>query len=568
MSGLDPVTLAVIQNGLQQVCNEMDLTFVRAAFSPVIAEGLDRSDGIYANDTGELIAQGELGLPVFVGTMQFSTKAVIERASSVEEGDIFIVNDPYLGGTHLMDVKFVKPFFYRGRHFAWLSNTGHWPDTGGMVPGGFSAHATEVEQEGLRLPPVKLFKRGQIDNEILSIIFSNIRIADQRIGDIKAQAAALAIGERRLTVLLDRYGEDVVTEAIAELKARATQQMRAKIRGLPDGTYESTTIVDSDGVVDEPLEIRLKIVKQGSDLTFDFSGSSPPCRGPMNSVLATTKSAVYLAIKHLFPEVPINSGTFVPLNVIDPVGTFLDAHYPSPVSGCAAEVSQRIAEAVFLALARALPERAFAAPAGTSGNLAIGGRDPKTGRSFVMYIVTGGGYGGSNAGDGISNGCSTIGISKTPPIEVLEQRFPVLFEKFTLAEGTGGAGRHRGGFGVHYRVMLRRGEARASFVMDHGRVGPPGVFGGEPGLPNRIEIVQGGKRWTPLHLSKDQDVILREGDWIDVRTPGGGGFGQPSSRRPELIERDLLRGYYDPASMEERFGKATSDASAKRRAAS
>jgi N-methylhydantoinase B len=568
MSGLDPVTLAVIQNGLQQVCNEMDLTFVRAAFSPVIAEGLDRSDGIYANDTGELIAQGELGLPVFVGTMQFSTKAVIERASSVEEGDIFIVNDPYLGGTHLMDVKFVKPFFYRGRHFAWLSNTGHWPDTGGMVPGGFSAHATEVEQEGLRLPPVKLFKRGQIDNEILSIIFSNIRIADQRIGDIKAQAAALAIGERRLTVLLDRYGEDVVTEAIAELKARATQQMRAKIRGLPDGTYESTTIVDSDGVVDEPLEIRLKIVKQGSDLTFDFSGSSPPCRGPMNSVLATTKSAVYLAIKHLFPEVPINSGTFVPLNVIDPVGTFLDAHYPSPVSGCAAEVSQRIAEAVFLALARALPERAFAAPAGTSGNLAIGGRDPKTGRSFVMYIVTGGGYGGSNAGDGISNGCSTIGISKTPPIEVLEQRFPVLFEKFTLAEGTGGAGRHRGGFGVHYRVMLRRGEARASFVMDHGRVGPPGVFGGEPGLPNRIEIVQGGKRWTPLHLSKDQDVILREGDWIDVRTPGGGGFGQPSSRRPELIERDLLRGYYDPASMEERFGKATSDTSAKRRAVS
>jgi N-methylhydantoinase B len=566
MSGLDPVTLAVIQNGLQQVCNEMDLAFVRAAFSPVIAEGLDRSDGIYAKDNGELIAQGELGLPVFVGTMQFSTKAVIERSSSVEEGDIFILNDPYLGGTHLMDVKFVKPFYYRGRRFAWLSNTGHWPDTGGMVPGGFSAHATEVEQEGLRLPPVKLFKRGQIDNEILSIILSNIRIADQRIGDIKAQAAALAIGERRLTMLLDRYGEDVVTNAISELKSRATQQMRAKIRGLPDGTYESTTIVDSDGVVDEPLEIRLKIVKQGTDLTFDFSKSSPPCRGPMNSVLATTKSAVYLAIKHLFPEVPINSGTFVPLNVIDPVGTFLDARYPSPVSGCAAEVSQRIAEAVFLALARALPERAFAAPAGTSGNLAIGGQDPKTGRGFVMYIVTGGGYGGSNAQDGISNGCSTIGISKTPPIEVLEQRFPVLFEKFALAEGTGGAGRHRGGFGVNYRVALRRGEARASFVMDHGRVGPPGVFGGAPGLPNRIEIVQGGKRSTPVHLSKDQDVILREGDWIDVRTPGGGGFGQASSRRPELIERDLLRGYYDPASIEKMFGKGPPETPAKRRA--
>src|SRR3984957_8321551 len=229
MSGLDPVTLAVLQNGLQQVCNEMDLAFVRAAFSPVIAEGLDRSDGIYAAKTGELIAQGELGLPIFVGTMQFSTRAVIDRAKNVEEGDIFILNDPYMGGTHLMDVKFVKPFFYRGRLFAWLANTGHWPDTGGMVPGGFSAKATEVEQEGLRLPPVKLFKRGELDQEILSIINANIRVADQRIGDIKAQVSALKIGERRLAALLDRYGADTVEHAIELPRDGARQQMRAKI---------------------------------------------------------------------------------------------------------------------------------------------------------------------------------------------------------------------------------------------------------------------------------------------------------------------------------------------------
>jgi N-methylhydantoinase B len=554
MSALDSVSLAVIQNGLQQVCNEMDLAFVRAAFSPVIAEGLDRSDGIYACDTGELIAQGELGLPVFVGTMQFSTKAVIDRAKSIEHGDLFIVNDPYLGGTHLMDVKFVKPYFYRGKHFAWLSNTGHWPDTGGMVPGGFSAHATEVEQEGLRLPPVKLFKRGEIDEEILSIIFSNIRVADQRIGDVKAQAAALAIGERRLTTLLDRYGADVVRDAISELKGRATRQMRAKIRTLPDGVYEATTVVDSDGVVNEPLFIRLKIEKEREDLVFDFSGSSAPCRGPMNSVLATTKSAVYLAIKHIFPEVPINSGTFVPLRIVDPVGTFLDARYPSPVSGCAAEVSQRIAEAVFLALSRAAPERLFAAPAGTSGNLAIGGRDPKTGKSYVMYLVTGGGYGASQKLDGISNGCSTIGISKTPPVELLEQRFPILFEEFSLAEGSGGAGRQRGGFGVRYKISLRRGEARASFVMDHGRVGPPGVFGGAAGQPNMIEIEIEGQRSIPLHLSKGQDIVLCEGDSITVRTPGGGGFGDPSRRDREQVLRDLRRGYYDHESIRELFG--------------
>jgi N-methylhydantoinase B len=554
MSDLDPVTLAVLQNGLQQVCNEMDLAFVRAAFSPVIAEGLDRSDGIYAAKTGELIAQGELGLPIFVGTMQFSTQAVIERAKAIEDGDIFILNDPYLGGTHLMDVKFVKPFFYRGRHFTWLANTGHWPDTGGMVPGGFSAHATEVEQEGLRLPPVKLFKAGELDEEILSIVLSNIRIADQRIGDIKAQAAALAIGERRLTMLLDRYGQDLVSDAIGELKSRAAQQMRAKIRTLPDGTYQSETVVDSDGVVNEPLFIRLRIDKRDDAMVFDFSESSPPCRGPMNSVLATTKSAVYLAIKHIFPEVPINAGTFAPLQIIDPVGTFLDARYPSPVSGCAAEVSQRIAEAVFLALAPAAPELLFAAPAGTSGNLAIGGRDPKTGKGYVMYLVTGGGYGGSNEIDGMSNGCSTIGISKTPPIELLEQRFPVLFEEFALAEGTGGAGRRRGGFGVRYKITLRRGEARASFVMDHGRVGPPGIFGGAPGLPNKIEIEIDGRKSVPVHLSKDQDITLKQGDSVTVRTPGGGGFGEPATRERELLARDLRRGYYTAHEIADSFG--------------
>src|SRR6201998_638154 len=199
---LDPLTLAVIQNGLRQVASEMDLVHEKTSFSPVISEGFDRSNGIYDRATGEVVAQGELGLPIFVGVMQFTTQAVIERRRDLEPGDVILVNDPYLGGTHLMDVKMVRPFYYRGRLWCWLANTGHWPDTGGMVPGGFSANATEVEQEGLRLPPGKLYKQGVLDDEILSIILSNIRIADQRIGDIKAQAAALATGQARLAALL------------------------------------------------------------------------------------------------------------------------------------------------------------------------------------------------------------------------------------------------------------------------------------------------------------------------------------------------------------------------------
>jgi N-methylhydantoinase B len=555
VSDLDPVTLAVIQGGLVQVCNEMDLAFCRAAFSPVISEAMDRSDGIYGLD-GALIAQGDLGLPVFVGTMQFSTQAVIERVPDVRPGDVIIVNDPYLGGTHLMDVRFAKPFFYQGELFAWLANTGHWPDTGGAVPGGFSATATEVEQEGLRLPPVKLFKEGRLDQEILAIILSNIRIADQRIGDIKAQAAALSVGERRLTALLDRYGRTLVQAAIDELRARAAQQMRAKIALIPEGVWRGEALVDSDGVVDQPLRIAMTITRRADhSLHFDMSGSSPPCRGPMNSVLATTKSAIYLAIKHIFPEVPINAGTFEPLAIDDPEGTFLYARYPRPVSGCAAEVSQRIAEAVFNALVPAIPDRLFGAPAGTSGNFALGGVDPGTGRGYVLYVISGGGYGGSMQGDGLTNGCSTIGISKSQPVEVLEQRYPVLFEEYSLHEGSGGAGQFRGGFGINYRLRLLRGTARASMVMDHGRFGPKGALGGADGGVNRVRLARtDGSVYVPPHLSKDQDIQLEAGDVVAVSTPGGGGFGDPARRDPASIARDLARGYYTEAEIGRLFG--------------
>lgn len=544
---IDPITLSVIQAGLQQVCDEMDLSFSRAAFSPVIAEANDRSDGIYSATDGALIAQGAGGLPVFVGTMQYSTRVLIEMiaAGTVAQpkpDDIYIVNDPYLGGTHLMDVRFARPFFRNGKIFCWLSNTGHWPDTGGAVPGGFSASATSVEQEGLRLPPVRLFKEGVMDPEIYAIICSNIRVADQRIGDVKAQAAALIVGEERLNALLDRYGDDVVEQAIADLRTRAETQMRTLIDEIPDGTYRSTAWIDSDGVVNEPLAIRLLVNKTKGHLTFDFSDSSPPCMGPMNSVLATTLSSVYLAMRHIFPEVPISAGAFVPLEVIRPEGTFLDAKYPRPVSGCAAEVSQRIAEAVFAALVEALPHRVTAAPAGTSGNFALGGHDPDTGRDFVMYQLSGGGYGGNADHDGLTNGCSTIGISKAPPIEIMEQNFPVLYHRYAMREGSGGEGQHRGGLGLEYEVELRRGTARASFVMDHGRFGPQGALGGKDGAVNVVEVKRGSESYTPEHLSKEQDIPLKPGDRVCVKTPGGGGYGDPTQRDSALIVADKKLG--------------------------
>ena len=540
---VDAITLAVVQNGLGQIASEMDLVHQKTSFSPVISEAFDRANGIYDRHDGKIIAQGELGLPIFLGVMQETTQQVIEHKGPLDEGDVIIVNDPYFGGTHLMDVRMVKPFYYRGELWAYLSNTGHWSDTGGMVPGGFCATATEIQQEGLRLPPVHLVRRGELIQDVVDVIMSNIRVPEERLGDMRAQIGALSIGEQRLTALLDKYGERTVGAVIAEMRRRSETLMRAHIEAIPDGTYSFSTYVDSDGITDDILEVALDVRVAGSDIHFDYSRSSAPCRGPLNSVWATTMGSTLCGMKHIFADVPINSGCFAPIHVERPHGTFLFAEYPRPVCGCAAEVSQRIMEALFGALGRAIPEQTFAGPAGTSGNFGLGGFDPEAGRSYVMYIFTGGGYGGWNGGDGVSNGTSTIGISKNQPIEVLEQHFPVLFETYELREGSSGAGRWRGGLGVSYRMRLLRGEAKASFMMDHGRTGPFGMLGGEPGALNDITVSRGGRSSRPAFGSKGDGFELAEGDWVLVNTPGGGGYGPPEERADELVERDVSRGY-------------------------
>jgi len=261
-------------------------------------------------------------------------------------------------------------------------------------------------------------------------------------------------------------------------------------------------------------------------------------------------------MRHIFPDIPLNAGAFEPITIVRPAGTFLDAHYPRPVSGCAAEVSQRIAEAVFLALVQAIPDQVTAAPAGSSGNFALGGFDPGKDAAYVMYLISGGGYGGNSDHDGLSNGCSTIGISKSQPVEVLEQYYPILFRTYALRQGSGGAGKQRGGFGLHYEVELLRGEARASFVMDHGRLGPPGVEGGRDGAANVVRIHRGPHTYLPEHLSKDQDIPLGVGDRVEVMTPGGGGYGDPLARDPDLVARDVRRGYYTAEQARALFGVA------------
>jgi N-methylhydantoinase B len=540
---VDPVTLVVIKNALNAIASEMDLVHQKASFSPIISESFDRANGIYHRDTGDVIAQGETGLPTFVGVMQFTTQSVIQHRRDIAPGDVIIINDPYLGGTHLMDVKMVWPFYYRGKLWCFLTNSGHWPDIGGMVPGGFATDATEIQQEGLRLPPIKLFRGGESCQDVVDIIMSNIRVPAERIGDIKAQVGALSVGARSLTRLLDRYGAETVDQAIAELNLRSEQQMRSYIEAIPDGTYSFFSDLDGDGVENSPLRVHLDLTVEGTDLHFDLSKSSPPCRGPLNSVWAITKSAIYIAVKHVFPDVPINAGCFRPLHIKKPLGTFLHAEYPRPVSGCAAEVSQRLIEVVFGAMAQALPDKLVAAPFSCSGNFSLGGHDPLRGRDYVMINFSGGGYGASIDTDGLSNGAASISASKTMPIELIEQRYPILFEEYALREDSGGAGRRRGGLGVSYRVRVRRGDGTASFLMDHGKFAPHGLFGGQGGALNEIQIIRNGDRHRLPHVSKGSGWHLDAEDQVEVRTPGGGGYGLPEDRERELIERDLRRGY-------------------------
>lgn len=556
---IDPITLSVVHNGLLMVSSEMDLVQEKMSFSPVISEAMDRANGIYHRDDGSLIVQGQRGLPLFIGIMQATTGWVLKHQPDLADGDVVIINDPYLGGTHLMDVRLVKPFYYRGELWCYLSSCAHWADVGGGVPGGFASDTREVQAEGLRIPPVRICQGGRLNQDMLDLILANCRVPEERVGDFKAQLGALNVGARRLTALLDRYGADTVEAVIEELKARSEREMRSHIDTIPDGTYRGQAFIDSDGITEEALKIDLALTVRGSEMTVDLSGSSPPCRGPLNCPWSTTESAIYIAIKHTFPEVPVSSGGFVPITILPAEETFLHARYPRPVAGAAAEVSQRVVEAMLEALSKAVPERAYAGMHGTAGNFSLGGYDPHHDRPYIMYYFSGGGYGGSWAGDGHSNACAAISFAATQPFEIMEQHYPILVEHARLSDGSGGAGKNRGGLGVDYRVRLLRGEASASFMMDHGRIAPYALFDGKEGATTEIIVCRNGEETRPRHVSKGSHYRLKAGDWVEVHTPGGGGFGDPRQRDRDLVRRDLSRGYITPSQARNDYGLEPAD---------
>ena len=333
---IDPVTLAVVNGRLEQIADEMDATLFRSAFNPIIAEAHDASHGLYDAENGATLIQGKSGLPIFVGAMSFAVKLVINKATgknSLSPGDTYIFNDPYEGGTHLSDFKLVRPFFRQNKIFCYLASVGHWHDVGGNVPGNYNPAATESFQEGMLIPPVKLIDQGSFRQDIVDILQANSRLPGSLYGDLNGQINALDLGERRLTELLDEYGDEVVKKVLAELQRRATLLMRANITDLPDGTFACEDWLDNDGIVDEPLKIALDMTISGAKMTLDFSRSSDACAGPVNISRPTAVASIYVALKHIFTDVPANAGVLEPIKIIIPDNTLLSVGAPKPVGG-------------------------------------------------------------------------------------------------------------------------------------------------------------------------------------------------------------------------------------------
>jgi N-methylhydantoinase B len=546
---IDAVTLAVLQGRLEQVVDEMDATLFRSAFNPIIAEAHDASHGIYDRDTGATLAQGKSGLPIFVGAMSFAVKLVIDKVAragglndgGLGEGDVYIFNDPYEGGTHLSDFKLVRPIFRAGELYCFMASVGHWHDVGGNVPGNYNPAAVESFQEGMLIPPVKLIEGGVLNQDIVDILSANSRQPVSLYGDLNGQINALDLGAGRIKELLDEYGDGLVEEAFAELRGRAARLMRAHIAELPDGVYACDDWLDNDGITDAPLTIALDMKIDGERMTLDFSRAAPACAGPVNISYATAIAACYVALKHIFRDVPANAGVLEPITFVIPEGSILHATAPRPVGGYT-ETILRLIDVMFGALAEAAPERSNGCAYGTINALSLAGHRGD-GRRWVMFSFFGGGHGGHPEGDGLNHGNAPISTATIPPVEILEAAYPVMFSQWALRADSGGPGRHRGGLGGVYEIELLEQSADVFLFGERGRYPPQGVAGGGPGACNIFEYDSAGGRSRPPLASKLTGLEIARGQRLRLESPGGGGYGDAFERAPEAVAEDVRLGY-------------------------
>ena len=553
MAEIDPATFEVVKNALYAAAEEMKVVLAKTAYSPLLKVAGDYSCGLF-DPRGEMVAQGP-DLPIHLGSMPLAVKAVIQAAASrFQPGDVFIHNDPYFGGSHLPDVNVVTPSFHEDTLLGFACVRAHWPDIGSATPGSYGA-TTEIYGEGLRLPPVRLCTAGVVNEDVEHIIFTNVRTPDERRGDLRAQMAANQRGVLRLQELARKHGAGPLLTIMQEVMNYSERLMRRMLAELPDGTAAFEDFCDGDGIVEEgdkedrTFRIQLRVTKRGDRLLVDFRGTDRQVPGPMNAPLAVTASGVYAAVKMVADPadlVPPNSGCWRPIELTAEPGTVVHAVSPAPVVYANHEISHRVCDMLFGALAALVPDRVMACSQGTSAIVTLGGVDYRTGERYVSYETIKGGFGARPTKDGI-NGLSA-GISNTmnTPIEILEMSFPVRIERYEFIADSGGPGRHRGGAGVQRVWRILGGASQVSVCCERMKSPPFGLAGGGAGAPARVAVV--GPDGVERELNSKGSFTVPADGQLWLRAPGSGGFGPPAERDPNRVRDDVIAGYVTPAS--------------------
>ncbi len=551
---MDAVTLEILRNALQSVAEEMGVTLTRTALSPNIKDRRDCSTAVYTTE-GQLVAQAE-HIPLHLGLMPTVVKAVLARfpITTLNPGDAIVINDPYISGSHLPDICLITPVFYKSRPVAVVANLAHHVDVGGSVPGSMSTEAREIFQEGMRIPPVKICRRGVINREIMDIIASNVRTPDEFQGDMQAQISANTAGDRRIQELAGKYGSLKLMEYMTGIIKYSERRMRSGLAELPSGTYTFEDFLETDGVQGKPINIKVSLTMNGESALVDFTGTHPQVEGPVNSTRGVTLACVYYALKAVVdPEMPSNEGLAIPIEVITPPGSLVNPAFPAAVAHANINTAQRIADTMLGALAQAAPKRVTAAGTGSMSNFTVGGIDPSGGRYYSYVETYGGGQGAKIDQDGMDGVHVNMTNTRNTPVEVIELSYPLLVNGYGLLPDTGGPGKFRGGVGLYRSITLLRGKATVSVSTERSRLKPWGLAGGHPGTSSVLKVKHtNGDTKKPMHGK--YTGILQEGDTVILETAGGGGFGDPLQREPEAVRTDVLEELISRQQAEEVYG--------------
>ena len=549
--GLDATTVEVIKGALIYAAEEMGIALRKSAYSPNIKERMDHSCALFDHKR-RLVAQAE-HIPVHLGSMAMAVREGLRLyPGELGPGDMLLLNDPYISGTHLPDLTLIAPIFHEGTLIGYAANKAHHTDVGGRAPGSIAGDTTELYQEGLIIPPVKFVRSGVIDPEISWLIKSNVRTPEVQMGDLRAQIAANNTGIQRVEALIGEYGVEVLNGAMEAVMDYSERRMRAEIRAIPDGVYGAEDWLEDSGTADEPLRISVTVTVAGDNIEFDFEGTSPQVAGPVNAPLGVTLAGVfYTLISVTDPTIPVNDGCFRPLTLNIPEGCFLNPRRPAPVAGGNVETSQRCVDALMGAFAKALPGRVPAASQGTMNNVSIGGfrRD---GSPWTFYETIAGGNGGRPGSDGVDGVHVNMTNTMNTPIEALEAYLPLRFEAYSFRPGSGGPGRWRGGCGVERTWTLLSEGATLSLLGERHKIPPWGLQGGGPGALGEYILLKrdGSRRRLPSKCT----VPIEKGDTLVIRTPGGGGYGDPLERPPALVQADVADGLVGVESAERDYG--------------